>query len=572
MSIAPRDPHPRRSADRPLEPPDGVTLEAWLRVARSAGSAWEIDERDAEGNIVGIATRGPDGRKGAQPGSSRGLIIPNGHLPDGAGEMEDDPLFVAEGASDCAALLSVGLDAVGVPMAGACADQLAELVHGRHVALVRDSDGAGHRGAGKLARALVGRAASVRVIDPPLDAKDARDSVLAHAQRRDFEDAIAAAEFITSADAMGDAEDQEGPDNHSKFDSLRIEGKLGGMNLGGAPNPVSRPPRIISIADLPPAEEPDWLWPGFIARGGITLLSALPKAGKSTLMASLIRDLVRGGPLVGEPARGPTLILSEEPAPIWALRRTSQGVPDNLLLVHRDGFARPTSAEWLDIIGVMADAVGERGVDLCVIDTLGGCWPCDDENDSSATLAALSPLRALSEAGAGVLVLHHARKAQGSNGTAHRGSNAIAGFPDILADMRFYDELNDSDRRRILVAKGRFPGVPQESVVEYRDGGYAMIGSVAEARGGDIERLVMDKLPSDGSGVTPDELRESWPTKPAPSKTNIAGMLNKALDEPGCPWERFGMGVKGDPYRFRLKSKNDNPSDRSAGSPEGLPI
>ena len=66
-----------------------------------------------------------------------------------------DRVFVTEGPSDAAALLSVGLDVVGVPSAGGCADLLARLVRRlepEDVVIVADGDGPGQRGAMTLAR------------------------------------------------------------------------------------------------------------------------------------------------------------------------------------------------------------------------------------------------------------------------------------------------------------------------------------------------------------------------------------------------------------------------------------
>ncbi len=50
------------------------------------------------------------------------------------------------------------------------------------------------------------------------------------------------------------------------------------------------------------------------------------------------------------------------------------------------------------------------------------------------TTAALVPLHAITEAGAAVVIVHHPRKSDGAQGTAARGSGAISGFVDIIAD------------------------------------------------------------------------------------------------------------------------------------------
>src|SRR5690349_1174832 len=50
----------------------------------------------------------------------------------------------------------------------------------------------------------------------------------------------------------------------------------------------------VPIGQLGPATPPDWIWEGVAARAYITLLTALWKSGKSTLIAHLLRDLSRG--------------------------------------------------------------------------------------------------------------------------------------------------------------------------------------------------------------------------------------------------------------------------------------
>ncbi|MFI4871375.1 MAG: toprim domain-containing protein, partial [Phycisphaerales bacterium JB061] len=148
---------------------------------------WSIRERDDQGEVIGTAYRAPDGSKSFEPGGKRGLIV-DWPLPVYAGSSMDDPVFVCEGASDTAALMSVGLDAVGVPMAGQGGKLLAGVLNARHAVIVADNDDAGRRGAHKLSAALLGSCASVRVMPPPLGAKDAREAVLAGATGAGFKD------------------------------------------------------------------------------------------------------------------------------------------------------------------------------------------------------------------------------------------------------------------------------------------------------------------------------------------------------------------------------------------------
>ena len=53
----------KKNAITPLAPPDGVPLDAWLRIARADGARWAIAERDASGEVTGTAYRDANGGK-----------------------------------------------------------------------------------------------------------------------------------------------------------------------------------------------------------------------------------------------------------------------------------------------------------------------------------------------------------------------------------------------------------------------------------------------------------------------------------------------------------------------------
>src|SRR5262249_38143994 len=76
----------------------------------------------------------------------------------------------------------------------------------------------------------------------------------------------------------------------------------------------------------------DWVWRGYLARGSVTLLTSLWKAGKSTLLAHLVKAMGQGDELAGLPvAAGKVLIVSEESAALWASRRDKIDIGDHAL-------------------------------------------------------------------------------------------------------------------------------------------------------------------------------------------------------------------------------------------------
>lgn len=95
---------------------------------------------NAQSQIIGIMRRVLDGGKRAVPGSNNGLFVPHGL-------QSTEQLLIAEGESDCTALLTLGFEAVGRPSCNSSATFLIPVARSRDVAVVADSDPIGARGA-----------------------------------------------------------------------------------------------------------------------------------------------------------------------------------------------------------------------------------------------------------------------------------------------------------------------------------------------------------------------------------------------------------------------------------------
>jgi len=133
--------------------------------------------RDGIGNIVGIRTRYRSGHKAAIKGSSSGLFIPL-YLPD------DGDIWVCEGPTDTAAMLSVGLLAIGRPSnTGGLIELVATLKRRKRctIHIFADRDEAGSEaerltihGAQTLAIELAKANRRCKIVRPPQH-KDCRD-------------------------------------------------------------------------------------------------------------------------------------------------------------------------------------------------------------------------------------------------------------------------------------------------------------------------------------------------------------------------------------------------------------
>lgn len=135
-----------------------------------SGSAWSFPMSDAEGRAIGIHLRRPDAGKLAVKGSKNGLFLP-------IGLSLSEVLVVTEGATDTAAMLALGFEAVGRSSCTGNLEMIRELVHRgrpRTTVVAADNDAPGQRGAWRLAAALRAVCRDVRVITPPQPVKDVR--------------------------------------------------------------------------------------------------------------------------------------------------------------------------------------------------------------------------------------------------------------------------------------------------------------------------------------------------------------------------------------------------------------
>ena len=309
----------------------------------------------------------------------------------------------------------------------------------------------------------------------------------------------------------------------------------------------------VPLSQLQPeAAAGGWLLYGVLRPGAIVLLTALWKCGKTTWISHLLAAFGHGGAFCGlqlEPAR--LLVITEEPADLWIQRRDRLHIGDHVDALVRPFRRRPTEKEWAAFIDRVAAWTAEQGYQAVIIDPLPNFWPVWDENNAAQVIAALAPLRGLTDLGAAVLLVMHPRKSDGAEGTAARGSGALAAFPDILIEMRRMNPSDRKDRRRVLTGLSRYRETPAELVVELSadESVYAALGDRAEAGGQRRADQIEAVLPDDGAGLTPEEILEAWPEGEAPPGKRT---LELALAEgAGLRWLVAGLGKKGDPFRYR---------------------
>ncbi len=521
---------------------------------------WAYHNR--EGERIGVVVRWNHAPDPANPDAKPGkTVLPFSRQPDGRWACEKIPnphplydlhllakapngatIYFVEGEKTADAAKSCGL--LATTSAGgsgrARATDYAPLA-GHPVVVSVDHDEAGDDYGDEVAgRALAAGAASVRIIRPVdlwPDLPEGGDLVDLLAHYGGDVDRVRA-----DVEMLADKAEQVMPD------SIRAPKGEGLRESNWTP---------IPITELGPSTPPAWVWTGYVAKGHTTLLTGVWKGGKSTLIGHLLHDLTAGGGLVPEPLGGKVLVVTEEGHTLWCRRRDDLDLGEDVHILSRPFKARASMVQWLKLTDHIAAMVASEGYSLVVLDTLPNMWPVVQENDASEVGAALMPLHAITEAGAGLLLIHHPRKSGGAEGEASRGSGALPGHVDIIVEMRRFAPEDKHDRRRVLATYSRFDESPPESVLELTiDAGYRVVGDKAHVKAADRLDLIAEALPCEAPGVTVVELRSRWPSNPPPGKRTLETDLQTGATE--GRWIASGKGKKGDPVRYRRAPQFDS--------------
>lgn len=298
----------------------------------------------------------------------------------------------------------------------------------------------------------------------------------------------------------------------------------------------------------------DWLVRGYLARGSVTLISALPKMGKSTFAYAMAAALARGDPsFVGLAIPGPckTLVLSEEDDDVLLETWKAVGLDREsvLALTRRSAFPRRPLSVDVDL--ALKAAAGHGGIGLVIVDTwrFWANLPPKGENDAGAVSQAFQQIARLAAAGYAVLLIHHTRKAGGEDGVAAAGSNALTGSADVLLELRRFGK-DPTGAIRAVTATGRHQRIPPEKVVEWKDGLYSDLGDAGEARDRSVDDRVLAALVEAGKWLTAEEVIAVLEIKAPAVRASLKRLAAKHLIQV------LGKGAKNSP---RLHASLDVP-------------
>ncbi|MGB3327406.1 MAG: AAA family ATPase, partial [Thermomicrobiales bacterium] len=328
-------------------------------------------------------------------------------LPELAAAPVEARVHLPEGEKDADRLASLGLVATTVAQ-GANATLTSAMLddlRGRNVVIWSDNDAPGRKAAQIRAEVLHGVAASVVVVLPP-DLPD----------HGDVSDWLDAGNTLDDLNRLVGAAPEWQPGDTAKPD----DGHSGLML-------VTR-----SAANIEPREV-EWLWPGWLPAGMLTLFAGYGGGGKSTVALGIAAAVSTGGTLPdGQRAPlGNVLYLAGEDTAEYTL------IPR--LTVHRanrsriqivDGIKQAGSDDpgWVQVrehVGHIEAEVCRIGARLLVIDPISSFIGDANGDRESDVRSALAPLGKMAErTGCAVLMIRHVSK---GGGDGHRAASRILG-------------------------------------------------------------------------------------------------------------------------------------------------
>jgi hypothetical protein len=187
----------------------------------------------------------------------------------------------------------------------------------------------------------------------------------------------------------------------------------------------------------------EWIVEDLILSGGIHFITAPPGGGKTWAAIDLVRACMTGTKwLDHKPAKQvPVLYINEEMGAGPFFQRLDQmRVPGSRLsILQRAGINLDNPSDLSQI----ADHIRSSGVRIVVLDTFVRVHS-RDENNNSEMAQLFGRFKAITDAGAAIVCLHHHRKSGSGSPVEHeamRGAGEIAAQADLIAAIDKIDGI-----------------------------------------------------------------------------------------------------------------------------------
>lgn len=299
----------------------------------------------------------------------------------------------------------------------------------------------------------------------------------------------------------------------------------------------------------------DYVIENFLVKGRISLISADPKAGKTTLIGGALRSAQDGIDFLGFQTKpNPKILYCTEEGPDTFIPWMEEaGIAHNtdfhvlyLQEVRRD-------LTWGSIVDDNLGYCLHHNLDGIVYDTLLRWANVNDENDASEAGVVMRQVERFRANGLFSGIVFHDRKSGGRIGNSSRGSNAYIGAADIVIKLSNPEDYQHSNWRTLEI-EGR-AGTKQVvwSISWEGDGYYRRIGDGITYD--DTRRAQQDELKN--------KIRSILTNHKSLSHTDLA--IDLGIDSTSTSYRntvkallagkelvRTGRGGKGDPYTYAL--------------------
>ena len=286
------------------------------------------------------------------------------------------------------------------------------------------------------------------------------------------------------------------------------------------------------------APEIDWLVGGLLTVGGISLLVAPPKAGKSTAVRCLAAAIAGGRcEWLGRPvAREGVVIhlaLEEQRSTVRGhFARLNPGPGQVRVLRELPPAGNGRNAK-------LRESVEDLRPALVIVDPLQRWVTIQDGNDYSGCIAALTPLIELArEHDTHVMLVHHSRKGGGKHGEETLGSQALFGSVDVGISLKV-----DGEGRRSFDALGRDGVDVAATRLKLDESGWVTAGETGGAApAAAMAERVLKHLQETGEDLSAGEIIAALSARKA--------AVYAALNELEGRIIRTGSGIPGDAFRY----------------------
>ncbi len=291
-----------------------------------------------------------------------------------------------------------------------------------------------------------------------------------------------------------------------------------------------------------PEEENAYIWENTLISGGLSICSAKPKVGKSTVARNLAVAITQGETFLGrETIKGKVIYLClEEKRSEIAKHFRLMGASGQDILIH-------TGATPENALRALEFAIAEIEPVLVIIDPLARVLRVNDFNDYGTMSRGLEPFIDLArKTNVHILALHHEGKGDRDGGDALLGSTALFGAVDCHLQLR------KRNNGRTVSTTQRYGIDLPETVIDLDK----ETGVISDK--GDLQTFVLQEKKTEVSNsitetekVTEAEIKERV-------GGNSKGIISKAIrllfDEKQL--NREGDGKKGNPFLYYKNLEN----------------